>query len=205
MIISHRLQFCAFRSPKTAGNTLMLVMYLSGLFDDQDILTGAPVLGFTSVNVPDGEHWRHNTPQQAIDLGLITKAQLEAYTCVAVLRDPMDRYRSAYTHSEWQTGAVQTEIKRHKDLGILNRPVVDYFHVDGIRVCDPILFSDFDNEIRRVMADLGGPTFPVIPRINTTEQKLDRQLSDFLDASSQALVAQALKPDIDFFNSIVGS
>ena len=54
MIISHRLKFVFFRTPKTGSTTAEFMLRLCGAFDDNDVMTVMPNGQFPAVNMIDG-------------------------------------------------------------------------------------------------------------------------------------------------------
>src|SRR5690606_19651596 len=130
----------------------------------------------------------HVTPKDAIKYGLITLEQLREHRVFAFVRDPLDRNFSAVSHA---VGAVLLpsmfkqvvkERKKRPESYVLMRPASMYFYVDGEQVTKPLLFDDFDNEVRRLLRVVGGYEFPVIPRLNGGRQKLANvKKEDFFD------------------------
>src|SRR5690554_2776030 len=156
-----------------------------------------------------GSHLMHVTPKDAIKYGLITLEQLREYRVFAFLRDPWDRNFSAASHA---TGAVlspsifkQTIKERTKrpESYLLMRPASMYFYVDGEQVTEPLLFDDFDNEVRRLLRIVGGYEFPVIPRINVGRQKLANvKKEDFFDEEIQQIFQSELADDFELYRRV---
>ncbi len=201
MIISHRLEFAFFRIPKTGSTTTELLLRMTGLFDENDLCSGIPRYGIRSFTVPEfvrpvllrkergmskKEDWpigsMHTTPTEAVDQGLITEAQLNAYTCYATMRDPLDRAISAFAHHVripaliHQQGVLRKYLETEGSINnILTVPQVDYFMYNGNQVCTPLDFSDFQASVRTMIDTLlqhpnAGPgiNFPVMPNFNKT-------------------------------------
>jgi len=205
MIISHRLEFAFFRIPKTGSTTTELLLRMTGLFDENDICSGIPLYGVKAINVEESvrplnrrgrgqgvrtmDEWpigsMHATPTEAVDDGLITEAQLTAYACYATMRDPLDRAVSAFAHHARHAALINQPdvLKVYLDTegsknNILVIPQTDYFLHNGIQVCTPLDFSDFQTSIRTMIANLllhpnAGPgiNFPMMPNFNKTPGK----------------------------------
>lgn len=143
----------------------------------------------------------HLTPSDAIKHGLITLEQLREYKCYAFVRSPRDRYLSAYLQtlgSSFPTaGGFQETVMNDRQFGgLLVKPMVDYFLVDGERVLDPLWFGNFDNEIKKVIGEIGGFVFKEIPRLNPSRGRVSDKTHFFTHEVDQKLRIQ-LKDDVD--------
>ena len=188
MIISHSKKFIFFRVAKTGSTTAEVMLRLSNAFDlAQDTLTATKEFELPHINrLPGGSddmNWAHATPQQLIDLGVMTIEQLREYSCYAFVRPIEGRFVSAYLHASrshlWGRAGVQPEqfIERWRDkqpmfslIEIIGRPQTDWFFVGDEQVTTPLDFADYENELRYLLALLGGNQFEEIPRINRATQ-----------------------------------
>lgn len=186
MIISHRLQFAFFRVPKTGSTTMEFLLRQSDVFDQNDVMTGVMVGDFPPFNTPDYDAivqtegnirinqskqslHMHLTPEEAISEGYITQAQLEQYSVFACVRNPVDRYVSAFRHSNRKfpdPSMFIVAVNANATFGILTRPTVEYVYSNGVRVCDVLDFDNFQTELRRMLATVGADIFPLIPSLN---------------------------------------
>jgi len=190
MIISHSKKFVFFRVAKTGSTTTEFLLRLSNAFDlDTDTVTGETWLGLPTINPPwvegrhDGVIWAHATPQELIDNDIMTIDQLREYDCYAFLRPMEDRFISACLHSMhnrlWgriDSMGLQPEqfIKRWRDLkngkvsgrGLLGKAQKEWFFVGDEQVVTPLNFAKYDDELKRLLALLGGNQFKEIPKLN---------------------------------------
>jgi len=174
MIISHTKKFCFFRVTKTGSTTAQVMLRLTDAFDtEKDILTAPPEWKLPAYNVRE-PLWKHSTPQDAVDAGVITVDQLMEYDCYAFVRDVDTRFVSAYHHANPLDGPqpktflkrMQRPNQRNKLQGLVGRPQVDWFHVNGIQVVTPLDFADYANELKKIIYPLGGNRFENIPHLN---------------------------------------
>lgn len=202
MIISHRLEFAYFRAPKTGSTTTSLMLRLSNALDMDDLFTPMSRYGLPGTLEKSQEHW---TPAQAVSARLITPAQLLQYNCVANLREPRERYMSAYSHSERDAGMMQVEVQRHRDMGILNMPQEDFFTFSNKVVCAPMWYDNFDAELRRVITEIGGTLPLIIPTINPRREPgpVGKLEDYFKNPDSLQRVEDVIQPDVDFYMSMI--
>ena len=94
MIISHRKKFAFFANQKTGSKAVGLVLRLSGIFDENDIMIAQPfpATRTAKIELPEynlNEHKTHIVnhfrPEDAIEAGFITLEQLREYDCYAFL------------------------------------------------------------------------------------------------------------------------
>lgn len=193
MIISHVKKFAYFRTPKTGSTTQEFMLRISGAFNDEsDVLTNTPVGQLGHQNLPnyrneDGklnnpwlEYNAHITPQVALEQGLMTMDQFREYDCYAFMREPRKRHLSGIVHALGRHVAPEdvhrvlnttlAEMDGHPNqkrlLGLLTIPQSEYFYVNGELLIQPLKFSDFQNELRKIIKRVDGIDFPVIPRMN---------------------------------------
>ena len=85
MIISHRKKFAFFASQKTGSKAVGLVLRLSGIFDENDIMIAQPfpatrtaIIELPAYNLGEYKSHivNHMTPERAINAGFITLDQL---------------------------------------------------------------------------------------------------------------------------------
>lgn len=148
----------------------------------------------------------HMTPTEAIGAGLITIEQLREYSCYAYLRDPYERYLSAFNFTIGRVGGMpdifRDIVSRDVGMGLAARPQKDYFFVDGEQVVEPLDFSRYTEELKRVIAASGGYPFKNIPKLNTRSGRLQGLTSnDYYDQPTRQRVAVKCQEDIQFYQS----
>lgn len=149
----------------------------------------------------------HITPADAVRFHFITKQQLKEYKCFAFLREPYDRHLSAYAY---RMGVMlipeqyKKAVKEHQFSGenLLFKPVTEYFFVDGEQVCEPLMFSDYANELRRCVAAVNGYNFAEIPRLNASKGRAAGYSEDaFYDDEVRAILKEELAQDLAFYEA----
>jgi len=171
MIISHRKKFAFFANPKTGSKAVGLTLRLSGIFDQDDIMSAQPFPATRTARIELPEYnlnghktylVDHMNPAEAIEAGFITLEQLREYNCYAFLREPEERFYAA---------EVCMQINRHgqiaalEDLGELTAPPQHtYFFVDGEQVVTPLDFGHLEMEMKFVLSELGA-TQTEIPQV----------------------------------------
>ena len=175
MIISHRKKFAFFANQKTGSKAAGLMLRLSGIFDENDILARQPFLGTRSVliqlpnyNIQSGEKHKvgHFTPEDAVKYGYMTLEQVREYDCYAFLRNPEKRFmasRSSMMHDRYGNPAMPG-----KSVEGPAPPQYKFFYIGDELVTTPLDFDDYDNELRRLIESLGGYHHNDYPRIVTT-------------------------------------
>ena len=215
MIISHKDKFAFFQVPKTGSSTAVMCLRMCGAFDDSVIAVGSHIAELPPKNMPDfvyerisqskdkrlkqrhndwirGSHW---TPTQAVSMGLLTIEQLREYDVYAFLREPKDRAISAYC---WSNGhdpspaAMRRDVHAGNFWGIAGVRQVEYFKVAGEQVVEPLDFGDYDNELRRMIAGLGGYEFTEIPVINKSPGRKD---ADYLAQATHRAIETRSRHD----------
>ena len=163
MIISHRKKFAFFANQKTGSKAAGLMLRLSGIFDENDIMTLQPFPATRTVRIDlpeynlnghDSRKVDHFTPSDAIEAGFITLEQLKEYDCYAFLRDPGKRFLSVRAAMQMnRNGRFATS---QKPCGWLAPPQHDFFYVGDERVVTPLDFDKYEDEIRMLIEKLGG-------------------------------------------------
>jgi hypothetical protein len=106
----------------------------------------------------------HTTPSEALVLGYLTQAQYDEYDHYTIVRDPTERFVSAYGYrtglDEFQTTTPEEFFEANK-LDLVMRKQVDYLVQGGVTTYP---FSDYENSIRTIVSALGG-TLHDVPHI----------------------------------------
>lgn len=144
----------------------------------------------------------HISPTEAIDNGMITIEQLREYKCYAFLRDPYDRYVSAFIFGGGPLALPEMMLKSVLqpgfDLGLIEKSQWNWFFVDGEQVVEPLDFSNYTEELKRIIIEVGGYPFNNIPRLNPAVGRLDTlpNNDDYYTGNARQLVAQKFSRDI---------
>lgn len=163
MIISHRLKFAFFANQKTGSKAVGIVLRLSNIFDENDILIAQPFPATRTARIEMPEYnlggygtrlVNHFTPQKAIDAGFITLEQLREYDCYAFLRNPKDRFMAI--RASMQVNRDGKFAKPGKRVAGIGTPQHEFFLVDGEQVVTPLDFENFEAGVRMMVEKLGG-------------------------------------------------
>jgi hypothetical protein len=147
----------------------------------------------------------HMTPKQAIKYKFVTLEQLKSYKCFAFLRDPFDRNLSAFS---FQVG-VSTIPDMYKDAvksgrfsknSLLFRPQTEYFLVDGEQVCEPLMFDDYANELRRMIEVVGGYKFDEIPYLNSSRSRNSGYTKEDYQDEIKDILEKDLLEELTFYS-----
>lgn len=172
MIISHRLKFAFFASQKTGSKAVGLMLRLSGIFDENDIMIAQPfpATRTAAIELPShnlGDHStaaaNHMTPQRAIDAGFITLEQLREYDCYAFLRDPEQRYLASRASMQMdRNGNIAMPGRRKSGVA---PPQFEFFYVGDELVVAPLDFDHYEDEVRNLIRKLGGTEHMDVPQV----------------------------------------
>jgi len=211
------------------------ILRMSDLFDDNDDCSPVDAFGIAALGQgkirekppsarraafgPTSIIAPHMSPAEAVEKGFITEVQLNSYTCYAALRDPFARAVSAFCHATagqplMNDMTFKDTVLKGKDLGLLQKPQVEYHFYNGQKVCTPINFQDFQAAVNAMIEVAGqhsnaGPylTFPVMPNFNRTRGKeAGHNRSNFVDAhpDTKARLTSDLAEDIALYESVYG-
>jgi len=156
-------------------------------------------------------NWHHATPQQLIDRGVITLEQLREYDCWAYVRDVRYRFISGCIHMSrsdrgpmWKYGVnPEMFLKRFKDkerlfspTEIIGRSQRDWFFVGDEQVVKPVVFDNYENELRFLIDRVGGFRPPEIPKLNTaphhTRQHIEKWKAWYAEAWEHPEISSAI-------------
>ena len=164
MIISHRKKFAFFANQKTGSKAAGLMLRLSGIFDENDIMSYQPFPATRTVDIElpsynlNGISTRkvdHFTPQQAIDAGFITLEQLREYDCYAFLRNPEERFRAVRAAMQMNRNGRAFTPNRPHGPGLAT-PQHEFFLVGDEQVVTPLDFEKYEEGVRMMIEKLGG-------------------------------------------------
>lgn len=172
MIISHRLKFAFFASQKTGSKAVGLMLRLSGIFDENDIMIAQPFpatrtarIELPAYNLGDYSTAaaNHMTPQRAIDAGFITLDQLREYDCYAFLRDPEQRFLASRASMQMdRNGNIAMPGRRVSGVA---PPQYEFFYVGDELVVTPLDFDYYEEEVRDLIRKLGGVEHMDVPEV----------------------------------------
>lgn len=143
----------------------------------------------------------HITPAEAIGQGMITIEQLREYKCYAFLREPLDRYVSAFIFGGGPLAVpeimLKSVLKPEFNLGLVEREQWKWFFVDDEQVVDPLDFSRYADELKRIIVEIGGFPFTHIPRINPASGRMNNVPNDeYYDEEGRTLITAKFTRDI---------
>ena len=171
MIISHRKKFAFFANPKTGSKAAGIMLRMSGVFDENDLLIKQRFAGTRTADicvpaynlegVPD-----HLTPTGAIEDGYITLEQLREYNCFAFLREPEERYHASRIAMVMNRHG---EISNGRPIEKPHYPQHKYFLVGDEQVVTPLNFESYEDGLKTMLIVLDSPfTHMDVPRIART-------------------------------------
>ncbi len=209
MYINHTKKICFFRVPKTASTTCMFMLRMATDPND-DVIWSANPQGFqggdayglhaVSGNAKRNPAIDHLTPSDALMGGFITLEQLKGYNCYAFLRNPIDRYMSAHAHFNRNIpGHNKPDPQLPMEYGLLTRPQKSWFHCGEHLVCEPLWFNNFAEELKRILYELSGLRFPVLPRLNSSSVKPEPFDTYFPDDNAKERVMKVLETEMKFY------
>jgi len=173
MIISHRKKFAFFANQKTGSKAVGLVLRLSGIFDENDIMIAQPFPATRTarINLPEynlNEHKTHLVnhfrPKDAIEAGFITLEQLREYDCYAFLREPEQRFLASRA-SMMMNRQGKIAMPGYRAGGVAP-PQHTFFFVGDEQVVTPLDFGNYEQEIRMLLEKLGANKQMDVPEIN---------------------------------------
>jgi len=176
VIISHSKKFCYWKIARTGSNTAELCIRMSNVLDlEEDLVTSCHFFP-ASHNVELEEMSGHNTPDEAIALGYITPEQYDRYDHYTIVREPLQRWISAYAykcrmHIDERITPLEYSINAGDD--IVTRRQSDYITNDTI----VFPFSDYENSIREIITRIGGTLYDV-PKIEHKTRGMWRRTAE---------------------------
>jgi hypothetical protein len=150
----------------------------------------------------------HATPTQAINIGLLTVDQLREYDCYAFLRDPYERYVSAFLHNAsvaiWKEDFHRvTREHGAQNFQILNTPQKPWFFYEGEQVVTPLDFRNYDEELRGLIARCDGFSPNEFFAVNVRKHLIRRRAQEpLLNEEMRSLLRPGLKEDVEFYESV---
>ena len=156
MIISHSRKFCYWKIARTGSNTAEFCIRVSGVLDRScDVISGGAY--FTNVSNLDQRVNPHILPQDALEQGLLTREQYDEYDHYTIVRNPLDRWVSAYGWKHRFSARPVIEpwdffARSHKD-DLLITPQSRYLKLGRVQAFP---FSDYENSLRTIIAKIGG-------------------------------------------------
>ena len=168
MIISHSNQACYWKIARTGSNTAELCIRMSNVLDlEQDLVTSCHFFP-ASHNVIERESG-HTTPREAIKKGYLTQWQFDEYDHYTVVREPLERWISAYAYrcAVYILKKISPQ-EFFDDHGsdLVQRRQCDYLS-HRIRTYP---FSCYEDSIREIVTRMGG-TLHDVPKIEHKTQR----------------------------------
>ncbi len=192
MIISHSKQICFWKIPRTGSTTVeLLLRLLAGLDFSQDVIAKGYFFpaGYNFGMMPDspsgvpGERRTHITPQEAIDNNVMTLAQYNSYQNFVMIRDPVEKFISAYQFGmpgrTFDPAGIITDtiIPNPQSHFGLWKKQVEWLTLGNITA---LPFSDYQNSLTTVVTAFGGtmPTdIPNVSRRHLRFEEIVRQIA----------------------------
>ena len=172
MIISHRKKFAFFANQRTGSKAVGIVLRLSNIFDEHDILIAQPFpatrtaeIKVPAYNLGDYQSFEvnHMTPADAIDAGFITLEQLREYDCYAFLREPKERFMA--TRASMQLNRFgRVEMPAYKEVRVPPSQF-EFFFVGDEQVVTPLDFDNYEAEVKMLVEKLDGTQHMDIPAV----------------------------------------
>ena len=146
----------------------------------------------------------HMTPAEAIQENLITLEQLREYKCYAFLRNPYDRFVSGFMFTAGPLALPEImerkALRLEFSIGVIQKYQWKWFFVGDEQVVEPLDFSNYAEELKRIIVESGGYPFTQIPHLNLVANRLnDLTNDDYYTDKSRQLVAQKFKRDIEMW------
>lgn len=171
MIISHSKNVIFLETPKTGSMSFSSMIRFSEFYNPtSDILYG-----------------QHTLISQAIADKHITKEQANSYCIYAFVRNPWDRFVSAWNHDRRMPIVMSSATKDNLTelifegkifhSWILNQPQTYMF--ENEYNIQPLLYEDYNNEVRRVF-NTHGVADPAIANINIRRTSPDQLTTQML-------------------------
>ncbi len=158
MIISHSKKFCYWKIARTGSNTAELCLRMSGVLDlGQDIVTSCHFFP-AEHNVPPGPAHQsgHTLPVEAIAIGALTQKQYDEYAHYTIVRNPFERWISAYAfrcRMNLREKLTPREFfDRHIDDNV-NVLQSAYLKLGRVKTFP---FSNYENSIKVIVKAVGG-------------------------------------------------
>lgn len=159
--------------------------------------------------------FKHSTPVELINWGLITESQLDDYNVYAFVRDPVQRALSSfffekYVHKVNTTPEQVVDwIERMNDRGpsvFLGKKYKNYFEYKGKSIAKPLDYAKYDSEISKVVSLYGGEMPTEIPKYKSKcrPEWSKQPLEQWLPRDSIQKLETILREDIEFYNNIRG-
>lgn len=190
MIISHSKKFCYWKIARTGSNTAELCIRMSGVLDlEQDLVTSCHFFP-ASHNVQEQENMSgHTTPDEAISLGYITQAQYDEYDHYTIVREPLERWVSAYAYhcrmnlkekitpleyfglvrgKGYARYALARTCRHIKADDLVTRRQSDYLAMGRVQTFP---FSDYEASIKKIVSKIGG-RLEDVPKIEHKTRRL---------------------------------
>lgn len=109
------------------------------------------------------------TLQEIINCGIISIEELQSYQVYGFIRDPIERYISAFFFERYSMGlpatkqdligAVYALDHSYGPISFINRPYSLFFECQGKRYGQPLDYRDYKYHMKRIIESYGG-TFP---------------------------------------------
>lgn len=192
MYISHKYKFIFLRSPKTASSSLS-EFFIKNIDDPNAVYTPVDdtnIKGNLDKSIVDkyrkNNKFFHFTLQDLLNENVITYEMIDEYKCFSVLRNPIDRQKSAYyfrkKYNRMRPPSLQDYKQITKNLTTFNKsPLTGMQQTELLVVNGEIkgefwLYEDLENHLLKFMEDLGVDIKHTLPRHKSGNRKRTNEI-----------------------------
>lgn len=213
-MISHKYKCIFIHIAKCAGTSVESAFGVAVDVDNHDVTENDFLFGWDKKNLL----WvQHATPQQLLDLNLISREQWNSYYKFIIYRNSWSR---AYSDYIWmmntykivdsfknflnKTGKFTKRLNDKENIYYVGDHLysqIDYFFLDGERInynCE-IDFDQLEVGLLKVIDDLSLKNDFFNKKLNQTSNNKKKHYSYFYNNRKKALVEKLYKDDICFF------
>jgi len=226
VIVSNKHKFIFSRSTKVGGKSAQAMILRSGMLGDGDFHCGEAykmsegsiddmTLPETFIKTIDASYIKagvilsHAKPDDLIANGIASKSEVSDYTFVTMIRNPIERYISAWVYEGGKDITIlKSRIKNsNSPMSILFSKPEDHLMIDGVRAkrfC-AIDCGDLENGVRAFIQGVGGE-FNGSINIGSGNypKEVKGHYSEFLTQGEISSLRKALSDEISFYTEVTG-
>lgn len=148
------------------------------------------------------------TPEEIVNAGLLTPEQREEFKFYCVIRDPIQRYLSAFFHTQAGFGVEPKieDMEREIEEADVDYGIVRFMNRKYENVCthgvDVLLYENFNDDIVKIIKGYGGDIELPLPREkgNYRPDWSREPVSKWMPESTLNKLNLILAKDIEFYN-----
>jgi len=202
MYLSHKYKFIFLRSPKTASSSLS-EFFIKNVNDPNAVYTpvdDTKIPGNLDKAIVDkyrkNNKFFHFTLQDLLNENIITNKIIDEYRCFSILRNPIDRQKSAYYFRKKYDKARPPSLEDYKNITknlttFQKSPLTGMQQTDLLLVNNEIkgelwLYENLESHVRKFMKDLNIDIKHPLPKHKSGNRKketdiiFDKQVLDAL-------------------------